>query len=150
MDQNGFTIYIKNPRTGKQEPKTVIIKEEQDVFITEKHGFPWNIFSEPDVVRIHPLDHDDLIGDVTVKGFSFVPISEYWFLHSEHMRVDKIDKAILGEAKRSVAFLILSDMHELVQKSSGLNSEHNRQMEMKNLVDLPLPGQQNNPPPPAI
>lgn len=139
IDKDGFTEYIRNPKTGKQEPKIIIVKEEQDVFITEKRGFPFNLFGEPDVIRVHPLDHDDLIGDVTIKGFSLVPISEYWFLHSEHQRVDKIDKSILGEAKRSVAFLILSEMKELNDKAMGLDSAHSKGLENKNLYDLPIP-----------
>lgn len=151
VDENGFIQYIQDPRSKKMHPKVIIVKEEQDVFITEKRGFPFNIFTEPDVVRVHPLDHDDLLGDVCLKGFSLVPVSEYWFLHSEYMRIDKIDKSILGEAKRSVAFLVLSDMKEIVDKAILLDSSHAKGLENKNLVDMPLPMSNNNPPaPPAI
>jgi hypothetical protein len=148
MDENGFVVYIRNPRTGKSEPKTIIVKEEQDVFITEKRGFPFNIFTEPECVRVHPLDHDELIGDVTLKGFSLLKVAEYWFLHSEYMRVDKIDKSILGEAKRSVAFLILSDMKDIVDKAILLDSSHQKNLEQKNLMDLPIPPSQIQPPAP--
>lgn len=150
IDENGFQIYITNPRTNRKEPRIIILKEEQDVFIIEKRGFPFNIFTEPDVIRLHPLDHDDLIGDVTIKGISLIPVSEYWFLNSEHLRIDKIDKALLTEAKRGVMFLTLSDMKEIVDRAIGLDSIHQKGMENKNLVDMPIPGQQNQTQPPAI
>jgi len=149
VDENGFTQYIQDPRSKKMHPKVIIVKEEQDVFICEKRGFPLNIFTEPDCVRTHPLDHDDLIGDVCLKGFSLLKIAEYWFLHTDHLRIDKIDKAILTEAKRSVAFLVLSDMKELVDKSSGLDSDHQKGLENRNLYDMPIP-QSGPPAPPAV
>jgi hypothetical protein len=149
-DEKGWQKYNQHPITKKMIPATEIVKEEQDVFITQKHGFPLSMFGEPDVVRVHPLDHDDLIGDVLLKGYSLLPISEYWFLHSQYLDVATIDKSILSEAKRGVFMLGLADMKEIVDRAINLDSAHTKSLEQKNLYDIPLPGQQQNPPaPPA-
>jgi len=136
--------YIKD-KEGKPKTKEVkgdkvfihdIDKEEQDVFIVSKGGLT-GIFAEPMVVRISPEDHTELVGDVTIKGFSLIPHSEYWFLNSDHLDVRKIDYAILKEAERGIMFESLRDMKEIVDKAVGLDSHHKKDIEKKDLFDMP-------------
>jgi len=111
-------------------------KEEQDVFIVSKGGLA-GFFGEPLVIRVNPDDHDSLIGDITLKGFSIIPHSEYWFLNKDHLDVRKIDFAILKEAERGIFFEGLRDMKTIIDKSIGLDSDHKKKIEEKNLVDIP-------------
>jgi len=134
FDKQGKTIMIKNP-DGSLEPDYDIGKEEQDVFIVGK-----KIFGDPMVVRVSPKDHDELVGDVTLIGFSIIPHSEYWFLNSDHLDVRKIDYAILKEAQRGIMFEMLRDSKEVVDKAVGLDSRHKKDLEGKHLVDLPVGG----------
>ena len=66
---------------------------EQDVFIVKSKGLA-GLFQEPMVIRVNPEDHDELVGDVTLYGYSLIPISEYWFLNTDHLDVRKIDYSI--------------------------------------------------------
>jgi hypothetical protein len=100
------------------------------------------------VIRLDPHDHDDLVGDVTIYGFSIIPICEYWFLNSDHLDVRKIDYAILKEAERTAAFVILSDMKELIDISTGIDSKHKKGIEQKSLVEIPEVQQVNKTPNP--
>ena len=111
-------------------------KEEQDVFVVSKGGIA-SFFSDPLVIRVSPNDHDSLIGDVTLKGFSIVPHGEYWFLNKDHLDVTKIDFAILKEAERGIMFEMLRDTKSIVDKSMGLDSSHRKEIEKTNLVDIP-------------
>ena len=118
------------------KPAYDIGKEEQDVFIVGKSGL-LSIFSDPLVIRVSPKDHDELIGDVTLNGFSLLPQSEYFFLNSDYLDVRKIDFAILKEAERGIMFESLRDMKSIVDKAVGLDAVHKKDIEKKNLVELP-------------
>jgi hypothetical protein len=136
-DQKGNIIYKsrKNPEEPL-EPDYNLDKEEQDIFII-KRNFLQGIFIDPLVIRVSPIDHDDLIGDVTLKGFSLIPISEYLFLNSDYLDVRKIDFAILKEAERGIMFENLRDMKSIVDKAIGLDSSHKKEIEKKDLVEIP-------------
>jgi hypothetical protein len=121
---------------GEQIPQFEIDKEEQDVFIVRAKGF-LSIFTEPMVVRTEPIQHDELVGDVTLYGYSLIPISEYWYLNSDMLDVRKIDYAILREAERGTFFVGLSDMKEIVDKAIALDSRHKKGVQEKALYDLP-------------
>lgn len=121
---------------GEQVPQYTLEKQEQDVFIVKQKGLA-SLFSDPLVIRVNPEDHDDLVGDVTLNGFSLIPISEYWFLNSDHLDVRKIDYAILKEAQRTIAFVTMTDMKELVDKATGVDARHKKGIEQKSLVELP-------------
>jgi energy-coupling factor transporter transmembrane protein EcfT len=132
---------LKKPFTkpndrGDQVHQYEIDKMEQDVFICKTKGMA-GMFQEPMVIRVHPLDHDDLVGDVNLVGFSLIPISEYWFLNSDHLDIRKIDFAILREAERTIAFTTLSDMKQLIDLSTGIDSQHKKGIESKSLVEVP-------------
>ena len=135
-------IIMKEEKVGQfgetvKVPDYTIGKEEQDVFILKK-----GLFQEPLVVRVSPEDHDELVGDVTLKGFSLIPHSEYMFLNSDYLDVRKIDFAILKEAERGIMFESLRDMKSIVDKAVGLDSSHKKDIEKKNLVDIPDQSQQ--------
>lgn len=133
-DDKGKLMY-KPARKGEEAEIDYDLEgEEQDIFIIKK-GL--GIFGDPMVVRVSPVDHDELIGDVTLKGFSLLPISEYWFLNNDYLDVRKIDFAILKEAQRGIMFENLRDMKTIVDRSIGLDSSHRKDIEKKNLVELP-------------
>ena len=132
-DKTGEILYKFNEE-GKKVPDYNVGKEEQDVFIIKK-GF--GIFNDGMVIRVEPTDHDSLIGDVTLKGFSIQPHSEYWYLNKDFLDVRKIDFAILKEAERGIFFEGLRDMKAIVDKAVGLDAPHKKDIEKKNLMELP-------------
>jgi hypothetical protein len=121
---------------GEAIPQYDIDKEEQDVFIVKPKGF-LSIFSDPMVIRVEPSQHDELVGDITLYGYSLIPISEYWYLNSDLLDIRKIDYAILRECERTTFFAGLSDMKEIVDKAIALDSRHKKGIEEKSLYDLP-------------
>lgn len=133
LDEEG-EIKTRLNEEGQRVPDYKIGKEEQDVFILKK-GL--GIFSDGMVIRVEPTDHDSLIGDVTLNGFSITPHSEYWYLNKDFLDVRKIDFAILKEAERGIMFESLRDMKAIVDKSVGLDSSHKKEIEKKNLMELP-------------
>lgn len=121
---------------GNKKPKYTLDKQEQDIFIVKKKGMAgW--FSEAMVIRVNPEDHDELVGDINLYGFSLIPISEYYFLNTDHLDVRKIDYAILKEAERTIAFVAISDMKELVDNATGVDAQHKKGIEQKSLVEIP-------------
>lgn len=128
---------------GERIPQYTLEKQEQDVFVVKSPGIG-GIFSEPMVIRVSPEDHDELVGDVTLYGFSLIPIGEYWFLNSDHLDIRKIDYAILKEAERTIAFATLTDVKEMIDKATGIDARHKKQIEQKSLQEIP--DYQNQPP----
>ena len=131
--------HLGNPKYKKDEeghrvPDYDLDTEEQDVFIIKK-GF--GIFSDPLVIRVSPQDHDSLIGDVTLKGLSLYPHSEFWYLNKDYLDVRKIDFAIMKEAQRGIMFENLRDMKTIIDKSIGLDALHRKDIEKKNLMEIP-------------
>ena len=140
LDEDKQPQTIKNPRTGELEPVYVVKQEEQDCFVCKKRAGLGGVFEEPTVVRVSPKDHDELIGDVMLYGFSLLPMSEYHFLNTDLLDVRKVDYAILKEAERGIMFESLRDMKEIVDKATGLDAPHQKQLEQKNLYDIPALG----------
>ena len=130
-------IPIKNKK-GKEEQDYDIEKEEQDVFSIKHNGWFLSLFIEEDVVRVSPDAHDELIGDVSLFGFSLLNLSEYWFLNNDLLDVRKIDYAILKEAERSIMFEQQKDFKELVDKASGLDTGHQKKIEEKSAYEIPV------------
>lgn len=121
---------------GNQKPRYTLDKQEQDVFIVKPKGMAgW--FADQMVIRVNPEDHDELVGDITLYGFSLIPISEYWFLNNDYLDVRKIDYAILKEAERTIAFVTLSDVKELIDEAVGIDAKHKKGIESKSLVEIP-------------
>lgn len=132
FDEKKQPLMEKDKETGEMKPKYTLDNEEQDVFTVKK-----GLIGDPLVIRVSPEDHDALVGDVTLKGFSILPHSEYWFLNKDFLDVRKIDFAILKEAQRGIMFENLRDMKTIVDKSIGLDSTHQKDIERKNLVEIP-------------
>jgi len=130
------TMKMIKDEKGQLVPKYELEKEEQDVFIVRKKGL-LGYLTEPIVIRVSPEDHDELIGDVTLYGYSLIPISEYWFLNTDYLDVRKIDYAILKEAERGIMFETLRDVKEVVDRAIGLDARHKKDIETKHLVELP-------------
>ena len=123
--------------------QTTIEKEEEDIFVVQTNGWLMSLFSEPIVIRVRTDAHDDLVGDVTLWGFSLLPISEYYYLNDEYIDVQKIDTSILLESKRTIAFEMLKDFKEITDKAIGLDSSHKKNIENKQLYEIPnMPNQQ--------
>ncbi len=135
-DQNGNIIQDEDSY-GRKIPQYELDTEEQDVFIIQRGIFPITLFTEEDVVRVHPKDHDELIGDVTLFGLNLVPISEFWYLASDYLDVRKLDRSILGEAWRGVMFEMLKDAKSIVDASIDLDSKHRKIIEEKSLMEIP-------------
>lgn len=136
--KTGEPIMIEDPKNPQRKiEEHDIEKEEQDIFVIQKSGFPINLFQEDMVIRVRPQDHDNLVGDVTMYGFSVLPISEYWYLNNDYLDVRQIDFAILKEAQRGIFFEHLKDSKEILDKAIGLDSEHKKQIEQKNLYEIP-------------
>ena len=125
-------------RTGKETPIYDIGNEEQDVFSVSHAGFLGKFFEEEDIVRVSPSCHDELVGDVTLYGFSLLQVSEYWFLNTDLLDVRKIDYAILKEAERGIMFEMLRDTKEIVDKASGLDTNHQKKIEERSMLELPV------------
>lgn len=121
---------------GEKVAQYTLEKQEQDVFIVKNKGLA-SLFQDPMVIRVHPSQHNDLVGDVDLFGFSLVPRANYWFLNSDFLDVGKVDYSILREAKQTIAFTTMSDIHELIQISIGLDGSHKKKIEGKSLVDIP-------------
>lgn len=142
VDKNGLVTdkvkQFKNEKSGQLEDVYVLNREEQDVFSVSHRGFPLSLFEEEDVVRVNINSHDELVGDVTLFGFSLIPISEYWYLNDDMLDVRKIDFAILKEAERSILFEQQRDFKEIVDKASGLDSGHQKRIDEKSMYEIPV------------
>jgi len=139
-DEKGVKVpeVVIDAKTGREEPVYDFGKEEQDVFSISHKSFLSRLFEEPDVVRVSPVDHDELIGDVTLFGFSLIPLSEYWFLNNDLLDVRKIDYAVLKEAERGIMFEMLRDSKEIIDKASGLDTGHQKRIEERSMLELPV------------
>lgn len=137
-------LRTKENERGEQVSEYEIGYVEQDVFIIKSEGL-LSFFEDPMVVRVNPEDHDELVGDVTLFGYSLIPICEYWFLNTDYLDVRKIDFAILKEAERTIAFVTLSDMKALIDKATGIDASHKKLIEAKSLVEIPETANVNRP-----
>lgn len=137
-DTTGQPIMIPHPNNpNKKIERFTLTTEEQDVFVVQKSGFPLNMIEEPMVVRVKPTDHDELVGDVTLNGFSIIPVSEYFYLNNQYLDVRSIDHSILLEANRSVFHEHLKDYKALLDTAAGLDSKHKKDIESKSLYEIP-------------
>lgn len=129
---------FKSKKTPYDEdmPEYVYDVEEQDVFIVKRNPLQ-GIIADPLVIRVSPSEHTSLIGDVVLKGFSLIPISEYFFLNSDYLDVRKIDWAISKEAERGIMFENFRDLKVIVDRAIGLDSEHKKKIEQKDIIDMP-------------
>jgi hypothetical protein len=128
---------------GQETPQYELEQIETDVFCVKNKGI-MGIFSDPMIIRTEPDQHDELIGDVTLFGYSIIPIGEYWFLNSDHLDVRKIDYSILQESVRHLSLEILRDAKSLIDSATGLDAKHKKGIEQKALYEIPELSQQSN------
>lgn len=127
---------------GQEMPQYQLHQCEVDCFVVRNKGL-MGYFSDPMVIRVEPDQHDELIGDCSLYGYSIIPIGEYWFLNSDHLDVRKIDYSILQESIRHLSINILRDAHQLIQSATGLDAKHKKLIEGKSLYELPNQEQQD-------
>lgn len=142
--KSGQPVMVENEKNPNiKTEKFRLEKEEQDVFIAQNHGIIMSFFSDPMVIRVRPDEHDSLIGDVTLNGFSLVPISEYYYLHTDYLDIRLVDYSIQLEASRTILHEHLRDQKTILDRAVGLDTEHKKDIEKKNLYEIPaLPQQQ--------
>jgi hypothetical protein len=128
-------LTVPNER-GEEIAQYELEKVEQDVFVVGKEGL-LGLFQDPLVIRVNPEDHNELVGDVDLFGFSLIPLSEFWFLNNDHLDIRKLDFALLKEAERLLGFAVLSDSKELIDKANGMDSRHIKNIESKSLIEVP-------------
>lgn len=121
---------------GQPKPQYTLEKKEQDVFVVKPKGLK-GMFESPMVIRVDPDEHNDLVGDVDVYGYSIIPLGEYWVLNNDMLDVRKTDFAVLKEAERTIAYVTMTDMKEIVDKATGADAGHKKGIEKKSLVELP-------------
>ncbi|NOR85211.1 hypothetical protein GQ473_03770 [archaeon] len=124
--------------------KNIASGEDEDVFTIQKARYPFSMFSDPIVIRTKPHDHTSLIGDVYLRGISIIKIGTFYYLNTYMADVDSVDKSQVAEAVRLVANDNLAHIKTLIDLASGLDSEHKKMTESKNLMVLPMQGQQQN------
>lgn len=125
-------------KSQKEEIDYTYDTEEQDVFSVTHRGFLLGLFEEQDIVRVEPKKHDELIGDITLYGFSLIPHSEYWYLNTDNLDMNKIDYAIKNEAWRGLMFEMLRDSKEIIDKASGLDADHQKRIEERSQYEIPI------------
>jgi len=118
---------------------TPLNREEEDVFVFKSSPFPFSLLESPKVLRVRPEQHSDLVGNVYIRGFSIIKISEYYYLNNEMLDIAKIDYNVLQEAKRGVLFLTLSEMKTIMDDALGINPRHQREMQSRLMTKLPQP-----------
>ncbi|RLG25221.1 hypothetical protein DRN76_03035 [Methanosarcinales archaeon] len=124
--------------------KNLETRKDEDVFTVQQSRFPMSMFTEPIVIRTRPTDHTSLIGDVYLKGISIVKVGSFYFLNTRMADVESIDKTLAAEAIRIIANENLAGMKTLIDLASGLDAEHKKLIESKNLMVLPMQQQQGN------
>lgn len=129
-------IVTKKDERGQAQPIYTLQTQEIDVFIIKTKGLS-GFFEDEMVIRVNPEDHDELVGDVTLFGFALIPLSEYWVLNTDHLDVRKHDFNVLKEAERTIAFVTMTDMREIVDRATGVDASHKKFIERKSLVELP-------------
>jgi hypothetical protein len=127
---------LKTSDNGVEEHLYEVDKMEQDVFSIKEPGLI-GIFKEDMVIRCDPQDHNELVGDIDLFGFSLIPKSEYWFLNGDLLDLRKIEYSLLREAEQTTLFMVLSDMAEVTNRATGVDSAHKKFLEKKSLVELP-------------
>lgn len=135
-DEKGNTV-LKTDDFGNKSVEYELSAEEHDVFIIKRGIFPFNVFNDDEVVRVHPLDHDELIADVFLFGINLCPISEYWFLASQYLDVRTIDRNILLEAERGILFEMLKDFKNVTDNAIDLDARHRKGIQEKVLYEIP-------------
>lgn len=110
-----------------------------DVITFKKRKMPvlsW--FEEDKAVYVYPRDRSQLAGDVTIYSLNLKQIGSMYF-PINYTWMDKMDEKIKEDVYRTFNFTLMSDLKEISDKSRGLDAEHQRELERKELFKMPLP-----------
>jgi hypothetical protein len=117
---------------------------EYDMFVGKKN--PLNFLEEYKIVLLRPNQHTDLIGDVYVSGISLIKKYGYYFVNSELLDFEGVDKTVAYDTYRTIMYHMLGDMKGILDRATGLDSEHAKQLSQQKLLKIPvLTGQQSPP-----
>jgi len=117
--------------------------QDYDMFVGKRR--PLNPFEEYKIIMLKPKEHSDLIGDVYVYGISLIMKYGYYFLNSEMLDYEAIDKGVAKDTYRTIMYKTLGDMKGLMDRATGLDPDEIRRRNEQKLLKIPiLSGQQNN------
>lgn len=117
---------------------------EYDMFVGKKGGL--NIFEEYKIILLKPQQHSDLISDVYVYGISLIVKYGYYFLNTDMLDKDGIDKFVAFDTYRSLVFETLGDLKGITDRAIGLDAEFRRQQMQDKILKIPVMGGQQPPP----
>lgn len=110
---------------------------EEDVFVWKKSMFPFSMFEEPKAIRVNPDQHSEMIGDIIIQGISLVEHGGFFYVNTDHLDVEKVDKTIKSEVLRRFTFDVLRDIKIISDMGIGINPEHQKYLEGKSLLKIP-------------
>ncbi len=97
-----------------------------------------NPFEEDKVVMLLPDQHSDLIGEVYCYGISLVQKYGYYFLNTHMMDHKAIDEHIAKDTFRTTMYYLLGDMKGLIDRSTGLDPDFNKERQREKLLKIPV------------
>jgi hypothetical protein len=119
----------------QEAKKGIAIPEDCFIFKTSK--FPFSLFEEPKVFRCFPNEHSELVGDVKIYAISPIEKYGYYFPNHTFLNVRRIDASVVKEAFRGQVHETMKSLVEITRKSSGLDSEHTKNIEGRKLLKIP-------------
>jgi heme/copper-type cytochrome/quinol oxidase subunit 4 len=119
-------------------PSEYIVKE--DIFVIKTMLFPFSIFEDPKVIRVLEDEHSPLIGDVRVYAISlYKSAANFLYPNRAHLDIARIDITVIREAWRGAIVEFLRDQVSLQKRASGLDSDHQKELENRKLLKIPAP-----------
>jgi energy-coupling factor transporter transmembrane protein EcfT len=119
--------------------------QEYDYFIGKKSGM--NFLEEYKIVMLKPNQHSDLVGDVYIYGISLIMKYGYYFLNTNMLDFNAIDKTVANDTYRTLMYETLGDMKQIVDRSIGLDESYRKEQMNSKILKIPImSGQQNSPP----
>jgi len=118
--------------------------EDYDMFVGKRSGM--NFMEEYKIIMLKPDQHSDLLGDVFIYGISLIMKYGYYFLNTNMLDFDAIDKTVANDTYRSLMYETLGDMKGLMDRAVGLDAEAIRQRQQDKLLKIPMMSGQQPPP----
>jgi hypothetical protein len=111
--------------------------EEEDVFVIKKYGMPFSMFEEPKVIRINPELHSEMVGDIICKAISLVSHGGFFYVNTDHLDVERIDRTIKSEVLRKYTMDVLRDIKYISDSAIGISPDFQKQLEQRSLLKIP-------------
>lgn len=120
--------------------------QEYDMFIGKRNTA--NFLEEYKIIMLKPDQHSDLVSDVYVYGISLIMKYGYYFLNTNMLDFNAIDKAVASDTYRTLMYETLGDLKGIVDRAVGIDPEEVKNRANQKLLKIPqMGGQQNQPPP---